>query len=114
MDFDNLTGAFGSDEPMENNFKHPSGKLKKSGGLTNIINRFKGITAENRVDIVCCSLIASALIAALCNWNAVMDGLFVLIFPVIKVLAKTLAAIIGVLCVGGIVSAGIRRRRRYY
>ncbi len=111
MNFDNLPGAFGNDIPTEDN-----GQASVNDGRGhNITEKLRNLSPENWVDIVCCTIIGAILIAVFCNWELVMSTFFMsILFPVIKVLAKILGIVAGVLCAGGLVTARIGRRRRWY
>lgn len=111
MDYDNLLGAFGTDIPTEDD-NHISDSNRRN---FNITKKLRNLSPENWVDIVCCTIIGGILIAVFCNWELVMSTLFMsFLFPIIKALAKILGIAAGVLCVGGLITARIDRRRRWY
>lgn len=112
MDFDNLSGAFGNNTPQENNGNQISNSNRRS---LNLAEKIRHLSPENWVDIVCCAIIGGILIAVFCNWEFVMNTLFMsFLFPIIKVFAKILGIATGVLCVGGVISARACRHRRWY
>lgn len=112
MNFDNLPGAFGNNTPRENSNSQISGSNRRS---LNLAEKIRHLSLENWIDIVCCTIIGGILIAVFCNWEFVMNTLFMsFLFPIIKVLAKILGIAAGVLCVGGVMSARVCRRRRWY
>ncbi len=112
MDFDNLPGAFGNDTPQENNISQTPNSNRRN---FNLFEKIKCLSPENWVDIVCCTIIGSILIATFCNWEFVMNTLFMsFLFPIIKIFAKILGVVAGVLCVGGVISARLHRYKRWY
>ena len=68
------------------------------------------------VDIVCCVILAVALILVLCNWRAVMSALFFgIMFPLIRLLTSSLALILLIIAlICGLFGRARRRRRWYY
>lgn len=112
MAFDNLPGAFGNDIPNESN----NSQISNGNRLNlNFAEKLRHLSLENWVDIVCCTIIGGILIAVFCNWEFVMNTLFVsFLFPIIKIFAKILGVAAGVFCVGGVISARLHRRRRWY
>lgn len=112
MNFDNLSGSFGADASQVNNHNSRGNKPK---AISRFTDKIKHLSAENWVDIICCTIIAATLIIVFCNWEWFMNALFVsFLFPVIKILAKAIAVVAGVLCVGGVISARFRHHRRWY
>lgn len=112
MDFDNLPGSFGNDTPQENNNSQLSNSNRRN---LNLADKIRNLSPENWVDIVCSTIIGGILIVVFCNWEFVMSTLFMsFLFPIIKVLAKILGIAAGVLCVGGVISKRVCRRRRWY
>lgn len=112
MDFDNLPGAFGNETPQRNNNNQTYNSNRQNSNFT---EKIKHLSPENWVDIVCCTIIGGVLIAVFCNWELVINALFMsFIFPIIKIFAKILGVAAGVLCVGGVISARLYRRRRWY
>lgn len=112
MNFDNLSGSYGNDIPQENNNSQISNSNRRNLNLSEKLNH---LSPENWVDIVCCTIIGGILIAVFCNWEFVMHNLFMsFLFPIIKVLAKILGIAAGILCVGGVITARLHRRRRWY
>lgn len=112
MNFDDLPGSFGNDTPQKNNSIRISDSNRRR---LNLIEKIRNLSPENWVDIVCCTIISGILIAVFCNWEFVMNTLFMsFLFPIIKVLAKILGVAAGVLCVGGVISARAYRHRRWY
>lgn len=112
MDFNNLPGEFGNDISQENNNSQISNSNRRS---LNLAEKIKHLSPENWVDIVCCTIIGSIFIAVFCNWELVMNTLFMsFLFPKIKVFAKIVGIATGVLCVGGVISARACRHRRWY
>lgn len=112
MNFDDLPGAFGNDATQKSSSNQmPNGNRQS----LSISERIRNLSPENWVDIVCCTIIGGILIAVFCNWEFVMNTLFMsFLFPIIKVLAKILGVATGVLCVGGVLSARACRHRRWY
>ena len=112
MAFDNLPGAFGNDIPHESNNSQMSDCNRQNSSFA---EKIRCLSLENWVDIICCTIIGGILIAVFCNWELVMNTLFMsFLFPIIKILAKILGIVAGVLCVGGVITARLRRRRRWY
>lgn len=112
MDFDNLPGAFGNDTPQGNNNSQVSYSNRRN---LNFTEKLRHLSPENWVDIVCCTIIGGIFIAVFCNWEFVMNTLFMsFLFPIIKVFAKILGVAAGVFCVGGVIIARLHRRRRWY
>lgn len=112
MAFDNLPGAFGNDTPQENNNSQTSGCNRQNSSFA---EKLRHLSPENWVDIVCCTIIGGILIAVFCNWELVMNTLFMsLLFPIIKIFAKILGVATGVLCVGSVITARLHGRRRWY
>ncbi|MCH5314745.1 MAG: hypothetical protein J1E81_02435 [Eubacterium sp.] len=111
MDFDNLSGSFEADVSQVNNNR----RRNRHRLISQSKDKLKGLSAENWVDIVCCTIIAVVLIVVFCNWESVMSTLFTsFLFPIIKVLSKIIAVAAVVLCIGGVIGAKIRRRRRWH
>lgn len=112
MDFDNLPGAFGNDTPYESNNGQMSDRNRQDSSFA---EKLRYLSPENWVDIVCCTIIGGILISVFCNWELVMNTLFMsFLFPIIKVFSKILGVAAGVLCVGGVITARLHRRRRGY
>lgn len=112
MAFDNLPGAFGNDIPHESNNSQMSDHNRQNSSFA---EKIRHLSPENWVDIVCCTIIGGILIAVFCNWELVMNTLFIsFLFPIIKIFAKILGVAAGVLCVGGVITARLYRRRRWY
>lgn len=112
MYFDNLPGTFGKDTPLENNTSQATNRNRRH---LNVAEKIRQLSPENWIDIVCCTIIGSILIAVFCNWEFVMHALFMsFLFPIIKVLAKILGIAAGVLGVGSYIAARLQRRRRWY
>lgn len=112
MDFDNLSGSFGTETPRQiNNIDLDEKTPKRIRGL---FEKLKGLDYVKIVDIVFCTIIAVALIVIFCNWETVINRLFMsFLFPIIKSLAKIIGILAGVFCVGGALTAGFYRRRRW-
>ncbi|WP_294823334.1 hypothetical protein [uncultured Eubacterium sp.] len=112
MAFDNLPGAFGNDIPHESNSSQMSDRNRQNSSFA---EKIRNLSPENWADIVCCTIIGGILIVVFCNWEFVMNTLFMsFLFPIIKIFAKILGVAAGVLCVGGVISTRLHRRRRWY
>lgn len=112
MAFDNLPGVFGNDTPRENNNSQISDCNRHNSSFA---EKIRNLSPENWVDIVCCTIIGGILIAVFCNWELIISTLFMsFLFPIIKIFAKILGVVAGVLCVGGVITARLYRRRRWY
>lgn len=112
MAFDNLPGAFGNDIPHESNNSQMSDRNRQNSSFA---EKIRNLSPENWADIVCCTIIGGILIVVFCNWEFVMNTLFMsFLFPIIKIFAKILGVAAGVLCVGGVISTRLHRRRRWY
>lgn len=112
MAFDNLPGAFGNDIPHESNSSQMSDRNRQNSSFA---EKIRNLSPENWADIVCCTIIGGILIVMFCNWEFVMNTLFMsFLFPIIKIFAKILGVAAGVLCVGGVISTRLHRRRRWY
>lgn len=109
-DFTNLPGVF--ETP---NYVNPTQQLKGNNNSRRFIERLKNTSPQTWVDIVCCSIIGLSLIIVVCNWQVIMDWLFYqMMFPLLKVLAKILTILAGVLGIGSVIRARLYRHRRWH
>ena len=110
-DFTNLPGVFVETPNSEETSKKRI-KNRSSGGF---FERLRYLPPERWIDIVSCLTILAGLIAVFCCWDTVIAFLFYkIMFPLLKILSKIVAVAAGLLCLGGVASARLRRRRWYY
>ena len=91
-------------------------KRERTGG-SSVGDFLSSLTAENWVDIVCCTLIAVFLIVVICNWAAFSAWLFQsVLFPIITIGTKIVSFVAGVgITIGAIVLwVRSRTRRRWW
>lgn len=114
MSYDNIPGAFGSNQNRKQN-DPTAGTPNRSNGRRGIHRgnfELRSISPERWVDIICISFIAVFLIVVICTWSSFSEALFEnILFPVIYIGSKIVALITAIGAGIGVLYAKFRRRR---
>lgn len=114
MPYDNIPGAFGSNQNREQNYPIDD-VFNRSNNQRNITQKnfdFRSITLERWVDIICISIITVFLIVVICTWSSFSEAMFEnILFPIIYVGSKIVAVVTAIGAGIGILCAKFRRRR---
>lgn len=109
MSMDNMPGTFGS-----GNNRNTTPSSNSSRGFTRNSSIFSELSPERIVDIVCLSVIGLFLLVVACNWTSFSDALFEsVLFPIINIGSKIVAAIAAIGAGIGALCARFGRRRRW-
>lgn len=117
MPYDNIPGAFGSNQNREHNYPIDdiSNRNNVRRGVAQSNFDFRSITPERWVDIICASFIIVFLIVVICTWSSFSDALFEnILFPVIYIGSKIVAIVTAIGTGIGILCAKFRRRRYWW
>lgn len=115
MSMDNMPGTFGSNNNRDNiGSNNTASNRNPSNGFTGNRINFSELSPERIVDIVCLSLIGLFLLVVVCTWPNFSDALFEsVLFPIINIGAKIVAAIATIGTGIGLLCARFGRRRRW-
>lgn len=105
MSMDNMPGAFGSNNNRNNIDRNNTARNR---------GNVSGLSPERIVDIVCLSVIGLFLLIVVCTWPDFSSALFeFVLFPIINIGSKIVAAIAAIGTGIGLLCARFGRRRRW-
>lgn len=109
----NDSGFFGSEnfrKNIQNNRRNNSSRRMPRRGIN--LGRLSELEPERWVDIICISLISVFLIVVACTWPTFSEALFThILFPVIYIGSRIVAAVTALGAGIGLLCARFRRRR---
>ncbi len=115
MSMDNMPGVFGSNNNRNNADRNNTARNRNDlTDFTMIRRNISELSPERIVDIVCLSVIGLFLLIVVCTWPSFSSALFeFVLFPIINIGSKIVAAIAAIGTGIGILCARFGRRRRW-
>ena len=115
MPMDNMPGTFGSNNNRNNADRNNTARNRNnSPDFSRNRDNVSELSPERMVDIVCLSVIGIFLLAVICTWPEFSNALFEsVLFPIINIGAKIVAAIAAIGTGIGVLCARFGRRRRW-
>ena len=115
MSMDNMPGTFGSNNNRNNiDCNNPARNHNSMNDFTRNRGKVSGLSPEKIADIVCLSVIGLFLLIVIFTWPSFSSALFeFVLFPIINICSKIVAAIAAIGTGIGILCARFGRRRRW-